>query len=365
MRYHAAELMPLTRLTATVALLLVGLTGGGLSAQSLTTSLFGSYLDSFRERANIPALSAAIVQNGVTVWARGFGRRDVDAGAPATPDTPYLIGELSQALGSTLLLRKCVDQGSLQLTDRVDQWSPFAGPSTSIVALLGHVAPTGLYAFSPARFAALTPVIEECVDVPYPRLLTDELFVRFHMGSSAPGAALGVSAASRESFPPEMLTQYENVLRGTAVGYRLDRGRAIRNDSIVRRPEADAATGVVSSAIDLASFLGALDTPGVLLSPELLDQTLRPLVIGTARYPTGLGWFVQDYTPPGGVPEPLVWQFGMIKDGYSGMILRLPRRALSVVMLANSDGLVAPFPLDKGDATASLFAKLFLGIFAV
>jgi CubicO group peptidase (beta-lactamase class C family) len=356
--------MSLIRLAATVALLLAGLMGGGLSAQTLTTSLFGSHLDSFRERANIPGLSAAIVQNGVTVWARGFGRRDVDSGAPATPDTPYLIGELSQALGSTLLLRKCVDQGSLQLTDRIEQWSAFSEPSTPIVALLGHVNPSGTFAFSPARFAALTPVIEECVDVRYPRLLADELFVRFHMSSSAPVSAPGASAV-RQSFPPEMLTQYENVLRGTAVGYRLDRGRAIRNDSIVRQPEADAATGVVSSALDLASFVGALDTPGVLLSPGLLDQTLRPLVNGTARYPTGLGWFVQDYAPAGAAPEPLVWQFGMIKDGYSGMILRLPRRSLSVVMLANSDGLVAPFALDKGDATASLFAMLFLRMFAV
>ena len=354
--------MRLSRLTATVVLLVVCLMGGGLSAQNLTASLFGSYLDSFREQAGIPALSAAIVQNGATVWSRGFGRRDVDSSAPATPDTPYLIGELSQALGSTLLLRKCVDQGSLQLTDRVEQWSPFPEPSTPIVALLGHIAPSGTYAFSKERFSALTPVIEECVDVPYGRLLADELFVRFHMASSVPGASLG---ASRQSFPPEMLAHYDNVLRGTAVPYRLDRGRAIRNDSVARQPEADAAAGVVSSAHDLATFLGALDTPGVLLSPELRDLTLLPLVNGTVRYPTGLGWFVQDYTPPGGVPEPLVWQFGMIKDGYSGMILRLPRRSLSVVMLANSDGLVAPFALDKGDATSSLFAKLFLRMFAI
>jgi CubicO group peptidase (beta-lactamase class C family) len=360
----------LTRIVAAVALLLVCSVGvgGRLSAQqSLNLALFGSYLESFREGAAIPALSVAVVQHGAIVWERGFGRRDIDTGAPATPDTPYLVGELSQVLGSTLLLRKCVDQWYLRLTDRMERWNPqFAEPSTSVMAVLGHIGPDGTYAFTAARFASLTAVIEECgVEVPYARLLADELFIRFHMGTSVPGPGLLASPTARLAFEPEMLTQYENVLRGAATPYRIDRGRAVRNELLSRQPEASAATGVMSSAHDLASFLGALDRPGVLLSQELLDLSSRPLANGTARYPTGPGWFVQDYTPPGGAPEPLMWQFGMIKDGYSGMILRLPRRSLSVVMLANSDGLVAPFALDKGDATASLFARLFLRIFAV
>lgn len=359
--------MQLTRIAAVVVLLLVCWTGRGPSAQqqNLTFSLFGSYLESFREQAGIPALSVALVQNGVTVWSRGYGRRDVDSSAPATPDTPYPIGELSQTLGSTLLLRNCIDQSSLQLTDRVVQWAPFPEPSTTVVSLLSHIAPTGTVVVSPSRFASLTQVIEECVDVRYSRLLADELFVRFSMSNSAPGAALGASPVVRQSFTPAMLTQYDTIARSAAVAYRLDRGRAVRNDALTRQAEADAATGVISSAHDLASFLGALDTPGVLLSPELLELTARPVVLGGVRLSTGLGWFVQDYTPAGGVPEPLVWQYGMMKDGYSAMILRLPRRSLSVVLLANSDGLAAPFGLDKGDATKSLFAMLFLRFFAV
>ena len=359
--------MQLTRVATVVVLVLVCWASERSSAQqqNLTFSLFGSYLERFREQAAIPGLSVAIVQNGLTVWERGYGRRDADSGAAATPDTPYLIGDLSQTLGSALLLRKCVDQSYLELTDRVERWAPFPEPATTVRSLLSHISPAGVFAFNPARFAALTRVIEECVDVRYSRLLADELFVRFHMSSSAPGAALTSVPAARQRFPPEMLAHYENVARAAAVPYRIDRGRAVRNDSLNRQAEADAATGVLSSAHDLASFLGALDTPGVVLSPVLLDLTSRPVTAGTVRYPTGLGWFVQDYTAPGGVPEPLVWQFGMIKDGYSGMILKLPRRSLSVVMLANSDGLVAPFGLERGDATTSLFALLFLRTFAV
>jgi len=41
----------------------------------------------------------------------------------------------------------------------------------------------------------------------------------------------------------------------------------------------------------------------------------------------------------------------------------LPRRALTLILLANSDGLVNPLPLAAGDVLVSPFAKLFVGLF--
>src|SRR5688500_12801854 len=79
--------------------------------QNLSVSLFEKYVDSLREEAGIPSVAAAITQDGNIVWQRGFGRPNLDSTQPATLDTPYLIGGLSQTLGSTLVLRKCVDQG--------------------------------------------------------------------------------------------------------------------------------------------------------------------------------------------------------------------------------------------------------------
>jgi len=58
--------------------------------------------------------------------------------------------------------------------------------------------------------------------------------------------------------------------------------------------------------------------------------------------------------------ERLVWQFGVVKDAYSGLILKLPDRNITLILLANSDGLSAPFALENGDVTTSLFAKTFL-----
>jgi hypothetical protein len=44
-------------------------------------------------------------------------------------------------------------------------------------------------------------------------------------------------------------------------------------------------------------------------------------------------------------------------------VLKVPARDLTLILLANSDGLSAPYALSDGDVTASLFARLFLRLF--
>jgi len=73
----------------------------------------------------------------------------------------------------------------------------------------------------------------------------------------------------------------------------------------------------------------------------------------------GLGWFVQNYRD-----EPLVWQFDFTRDVSSALIVKLPARDLTFIVLANSDGLTRTSGLAAGDALASPFVKLFLLFFA-
>ena len=75
--------------------------------------------------------------------------------------------------------------------------------------------------------------------------------------------------------------------------------------------------------------------------------------------PTGLGWFVQNYNG-----KTIVWQFGVDENASSSLVLTVPSRGLTLILVANSDGLVKPFGLSSGDLTVSPFARVFLGIFA-
>jgi CubicO group peptidase (beta-lactamase class C family) len=328
------------------------------SAQILTYKPFEQTLDSLRVEAGIPGMSFAIVQDGAVVWRAGLGRQDVEGGAAARPDTPYVVGSLSQTIGATVLLRKCMDQGHAELTDRVVRWAPtYPEDSTTIGELLTHTAPDGSFRYDPARFSGLTAVAEECATERYPRLLAEEVFDRLAMINSVPGQALGTPTAQDVSvFGPERLARYGEILRQVAVPYRVISRRAVRNTELVAT-RVDLARGIVASVLDLAQFDAAFDA-GVLIAPSTRVEALSQASSRGKPLPTGLGWFVQAYNG-----EPISWQFGMIENGYSSLIVKVPNRKLTLIVLANSDGLSAPFALEAGDVTTSIFARTFLRAF--
>ena len=333
------------------------------SAQtSYTHSLFNSYLDSYREQYGVPALSAAVVQGGKIVWSTGLGRQDIEANTAARDDTPYFIGNLSQIFGATLLLEKCYDQNTLELRDQIIRWVPGYGePSTTVGQLLTHQSPTGAYAYDAVRFSSLTAVIEECADLPYRHVLAAEIFNRVLMMRSVPGRALeGVLFPGEASFSAADLARYNDILSQMARHYRLDRGQPVR--AAVPLLPADASTGAISTARDLAEFDIALRTPG-LLSRDAITLAWTQAG-GALPMPTGLGWFVQNYNNGTGPGEPLVWQFDLTRDVASSLIVKLPARDLTFIVLANSDGLTRTSNLAAGDALASPFVKLFLRFFA-
>jgi CubicO group peptidase (beta-lactamase class C family) len=322
------------------------------AGQSLSLSLFERYIDSLREQAGIPGMSGAIVQRGAIVWEHASGKQDVNGNVYASPATPYPIAGLSQVLGSTVLLEKCVDQGVLSTADPVVAWNPgFPEPRTTIKDLLTHTAPVvGGFRFDLARYAALTPVIQQCTGAQYSRVLATEILERFAMFDSVPSQTLATpSPVDLQLFDNPTLVRYANVVNRMAVPYRVDRnGKASRGDYSAQ--PLDASTGVVSTVRDLAKFDAAL-SHGFVLSPEALLAAWS----ADQGMPTGLGWFVQNYNG-----EPVVWQFGIVKDAYSSLIVKLPNRDTTFILLANSDGLSSRFALENGDVTTSLFAQLFL-----
>jgi hypothetical protein len=74
--------------------------------------------------------------------------------------------------------------------------------------------------------------------------------------------------------------------------------------------------------------------------------------------PMGLGWFVQTHRN-----QQIVWHFGHVPNAYSSLVIKIPHRRLTLILLANSDGLVAPYQLPLGDVTKSIFGNLFLRLF--
>jgi CubicO group peptidase (beta-lactamase class C family) len=171
------------------------------------------------------------------------------------------------------------------------------------------------------------------------------------MVNSVPSHDLADGTPTRYQFTNNERDRYNAILRRVAVPYKVTGGRATRSD--YPRPALSAATGIVSTVRDLARFDGALDDD-ILLEAE----TRRRAWEVSGPVPTGLGWFVHGYNN-----ERIVWHFGLARDAYSALYIKVPSRKLSLILLANSDGLAAPYTLADGDISVSLFAQLFFKLF--
>jgi CubicO group peptidase (beta-lactamase class C family) len=316
------------------------------------------YLDALREQAGIPGMSAIVVQDGEPIWEYASGFQNVGARIRATPDTPYLLGDMSSAIGAVLVLQ-CIEQRRMDLDEPVTRYGlSFPEPGVTLRHLLSHtsaVQPGESFTYSPDRFAQLATAVEWCAPQPYRKTVAHRILNRLAMIDSVPGTDWqDPQVVPDELFEQSDIDHYRDVLTRMALPYKVDgRGRSER----MELPPAgiDASGGLVSTVRDLAKFDKAL-IPPLLLTEDTLNAAWTPVVStnGTVL-PMGLGWFSQTYRG-----ERVVWHFGYIPNAYSSLMLKLPDRHLTFILLANSDRLSAPFQLASGDVTRSVYASLFL-----
>jgi CubicO group peptidase (beta-lactamase class C family) len=345
-----------TRIALTAVFVSIAVAPYASAQQELTFSLFGRYLDALRVQANIPGLSAAIVQNGQIVWDAGFGFADAERVIRADANTPYHISGLTETLSSALLLEGCVETGHLALDDRIQQRAMTAPDGTiTIRDALTHRSSGGTFKYDPGRYAALTGVAESCIQkdlMPFRQALTVRVFERLGMIDSVPAQNVDdASADDRVQFTAAELDRFSGVLKRLAIPYRIS-GSAVSPNTGTDK-SVDASTGAISTVRDLARFDSAIDSAGL-----LHRDSMAAMWTTQSGMPTGLGWFVQTYNG-----QPLYWQFGSAPGAYSSLFLKVPSSRLTLILLANSDGLSEPFSLQNGDVTSSLFARTFLRLF--
>jgi CubicO group peptidase (beta-lactamase class C family) len=77
----------------------------------------------FMERAHMPGFSIAVVHDGETMYAEGFGLRDTQKVLPATPDTLYGIGSITKSFVAVAIMQ-LVEAGKISLDDPVSMYIP-------------------------------------------------------------------------------------------------------------------------------------------------------------------------------------------------------------------------------------------------
>ncbi len=153
---------------------------------------------------------------------------------------------------------------------------------------------------------------------------------------------------ARLALPPE-------AARALATPYAID-AKGLATVAPQPAPQGDgAAGGVISSAMDLARFDMALSQGRLLGEPSRSAMWTPARAPDGSALPYGLGWFARQVNG-----ETLLWHTGLWEGAYSALYLKAPDRNLTVILLANSDGLQWPQRLDEAAIERSVFANAVL-----
>ena len=310
---------------------------------------FERQLSDLRRDLHIPGMSAAIASGQQIVWSQGFGMADVAAGIPAADTTVYHLASLTKTFASTILLQ-LVEQGKLDLDAPVSDFGiQLTSPGTVRVRhLFSHTSdgdPGAAFRYNGNRFALLGQVIRHASGQTFATLLQQRILAPLSLRFTAPNpqdtARFAVTGHDRATF-----------LGNIAQGYDSD-GR-----NPVEYPASfSPSAGMVASALDVARYSMALDA-NTLLQPASKALAFTPTIsTGGDTLPYALGWFV---TNQGGVT--VIWHYGYWTAN-SSLIIKVPSRELTFVLLANSDALSRGTSLGGGNLMSSRAGRLFVNAF--
>ncbi|MCS7187411.1 MAG: serine hydrolase [Armatimonadota bacterium] len=329
-----------------------------------------AYVFEKMSKTKLPGLSMAIVKDGEVVYARGFGFRDLESGAPMTPQTRVGIGSVTKSF-TALSIMMLVEEGKIGLDDPVDKFVPISlrpfGEPVRVWHLLTHSS--GIPALAYAEAFIRYVVGEEATWIPIASFddlkafMSDaenwaaakpgERFFYLNEGYLLLGRIIEVaSGKSYEEFVKERVLKPLSMSRTTfrqeevasdpdwATPYVIDlEGKRIPS----KFPFGISADGgLISTVVDLCNYLRLYLDRGKwngeqLVSPESLEQMETPKIplasplFGNEGY--GFGWSVY----PDFLGHKLVAHSGsvLVHTAFAGYI---PNAKIGVAVLANASG---------------------------
>jgi CubicO group peptidase (beta-lactamase class C family) len=334
------------RLIATAAALAVisAAPPAGAAQPAATETAPPPQLDQYVARAmsafGEPGLSLAIVENGKTVIAKGYGVRSIATRAPVTADTAFPIGSETKAFTSAALAI-LVDEGKLKWSDRVvdklpgfRMYDPYATAHMTVRDLLTHRSGLGL---GEGDLMIIPNTTRSRADIVHalrylkPRTGFREVFAYDNILYIVAGQLVqAVSGETWEHFVEQHLfeplgmsdsrTLYDPAApNAVALQARTDGPiRGMGHERILKHPldpRAAAPCGSINaSAIDMAKWMamweegGKLPNGRQLLGPAAVHELWNPVVVvpsdafgavspllaGPSFQDYALGWFVED-----------------------------------------------------------------------
>src|SRR5215211_4789495 len=310
---------------------------------------FETRLDHLRKGSNIPGMAAGIVKDGQVVWIKTYGYADIGRNIPVTNATIFHLASLTKTFASTVIIQ-LVNENKININAPVANYgiTLTEKDTVRVIHLLTHTSegvPGSTYRYNGDRYSLLSKVIQSASGETFQKLANNRIMQPLGLQNTAPSE---MNLALAEGFDTIRLQQ------STAQGYSSD------GKQMVAYPKNfSTAAGLISNIDDMLKYAAAFDG-NLLLSDALKAKVFSPMISNDGKtLPYGLGWFIQQME---GIN--FSWHYGYWV-GMSSLIIRVPEKRISFVLLANSDMLSAPYPLGNGDIWVSPYAKEFLKSFVL
>lgn len=301
-----------------------------------------------RFKADAPGIAVIVVQDGKTLFRKGYGMANVELGVPIRPDHVFRIGSITKQFTAVAILM-LMERGKLALDDRITKFVPrypTHGHKITIEHLLTHTSGIKNYTDMPEQAKIskedrpLADQIAFFKDQPM-EFKPGERWSYSNSGYLLLGAVIEkVSGQSYEAFLQRHIfdrlgmadTHYDmlaKIIHGRAAGYS-NGAAGLENAIYISMTQPHAAGALASSVDDLAKWDAALYTDNV-LKQRTLKRAWTSHVLKSGHDPHyGYGWGIMP------VGEFTLIEHGGGLPGFSTFAVRVPERRLFVAALNNT-----------------------------
>ena len=324
------------------------------------TQRFDREVQQSADLLRLPGISLAVVQDGASVHRLALGYADVQGKKPITDESIFWLASVTKTF-SAVMMMQFQQEGRISLNDQLIRY-PFTSvgffpqriqPSTRLKHVLSQTSesiPGTAFLYNGGRYNFIYGVFQQMNGLKFPEGYNRELETRIVQPLKLEGTLPGYPDTNKNVIRTRIVTPYS---------YDAARNEFAVNRGALKPGNAYPGAGLLSSIKDLAAYTTALDE-NRLLTPASYREMTSPFICNDGHASGyGLGWFVTDFN---GVA--LHWAYGL-GDSDSAILLRVPSRKLSFILLCNSSFATSPSRLGGGNPFTSPFVISFLKNFVV
>jgi CubicO group peptidase (beta-lactamase class C family) len=313
------------------------------------TKQIDTFLQNRMKEFHIPALSAAVIDNGRIVFLKTYGKANIEYNIPNTKHTAFQLASCTKLITATAIMT-LVQNGQLDLQKPVSNYLPELPASWSdlkVIDLLSHqsgiadilslkynfnslqeamdtamarpldFAPGTKTVYAGGDYAVVMKLVEKISGRPFQQFLKSNLL-----------KPLGMNHTLFNNMEQDFIYRTYDTIPFAATVYKyVESTKQQRIFSMMFPSWTYPSGGLFSSIDDLSKWVVAIDK-GSLLSPSFAEQMWTPSKLRNGNNsPFGVGWIVDQHK-------------GEKATGHSGGpalsdIVRLPGRKLTVIVLTN------------------------------